>query len=216
MPFRKALVWIRSHYLDHPKELFLYSVAAIIVTGAISVLADFMISWEQWGILVRSLLAIPTAAAIFILGYGLTLTYVDYRVAKDPEYKTWRQRLSPLMRQRVAMLIGAVLFVFMFAVAQKPGYTFAASVIVALVVGLFAFIRKTSREITRENIGLPDARDAAFDSHLRAQARKAAAARTLRNRGKGEKKGKKEKLSPEAQAAADREETLALERDLEG
>lgn len=205
MPFRKALVWIRNQYLDRPKELFLYSGIAFLVTGAISILADFLLSWDQWAILVRALLAIPTAAAVFILGYGLVLFYVDYRLARNPEYRTWRMRLSPLMRQRVSMLIGAILFVFMFAVAQQPGYTLAASVIVALATGLFAFIRKTSKELNREIVGLPDARDVAFDSHLRAQAKKAAEMRL--------RKGKKDKADKEKED--DKQEQLNLEKDLE-
>jgi glucan phosphoethanolaminetransferase (alkaline phosphatase superfamily) len=205
MPFRKALVWIHNQYLDHTKDLFLYSGIAFLLTAAISLLADFLLSWEQWAILVRAALVIPTAASIFILGYGAVLLYVDFKTSRQPEYRTWRMRLSPTMRNRVAALIGAVLFVLMLAVAQQPGYTLAASFIVATVVGLFAFIRKTSKELTRANIGLPDARDAALDSHMRTQARKAAQTRLRRNK----KEEAKEEKDADARARLD------LEKDLE-
>lgn len=205
MPFRKALVWIHNQYLDHTKDLFLYSGIAFVVMTAVSFLADFMLSWEQWAILVRSALVIPTAASIFILGYGLTLLYVDYKSSRNPEYSTWRMRLSPTMRNRVSAIIGAILFVLMLAVAQQPGYTLAASFIVAIIVGLFAFMRKTSRELTRSTIGLPDVRDAALDSHMRIKAREAAQSRLRRNK-KQEAKDEKE---------AEELEKLNLEKDLE-
>lgn len=205
MPFRKALVWIHNQYLDHTKDLFLYSGIAFLVTAAVSFLADFLLSWEQWAILVRSALVIPTAGSIFILGYGLTLLYVDFQSARKPGYSTWRMRLSPTMRNRISALIGAVLFVLMLAVAQQPGYTLAASFIVALVVGLFAFMRKTSKELTRSTIGLPDVRDAALDSHIKAQARKAAETRLRRNK----------KQDAKDEREAEELEKLAIEKDLE-
>lgn len=205
MPFRKVLVWIHNQYLDHTKDLFLYSGIAFILMAAISLLADFLLTWEQWAILVRSALVIPTAISVFILSYGAVLLYVDFKTSRQPEYRTWRMRLSPTMRVRVAALIGAVLFVLMFAVAQRPGYTLAASFIVAAVAGLFAFIRKTSKELTRATIGLPDARDAALDSHMRAKAKEAAQSRLRRDK----KQDAKDEKNAESRAR------LKLEKDLE-
>lgn len=205
MPFRRALIWIRNQYLDHPKELFLYAIAAFLVTGAVSVLADFLLSWEQWAIFVRAALVVPTAAAIFVLGYSLAIAYVDYRTGRDPDYKSWRIKLSPTMRERVSALLAAVLFVLMFAVAQRPGYTFVASLIVAAAVGLFAFMRRTSDELTREAVGLPDVRDLSLQLHMKEQAKQAANKLTR----------KQAKEQAKAEKAQETREQIELEKRLE-
>jgi len=211
MPFRKALVWIRSQYINREKDLFLYSAIATAVMFGLTLLADFLLTWDQWAVFVRAILAIPASISIFVLGYGLAMKYSEHRQRKNPEYKDWRMKLSPLMRQRVSIVIGAVLFVCMFAVVQRPGYTFVSSVIIAVIIGLFVFMRKTIQEINRSRIGLPDSRDAAFDSHLRQQAKIQAEKRANR------KKNRKKKFSKEAQAQieADEAKILELERKLE-
>ncbi len=188
MPFRKALIWIRNQYYSNRGQLILLSTAGVILTGALGFLADFMLPWDQWAILVRAVIAIPASISLFVLGYAGTLAYVNYRSSTVENYRTWRVRLSPTMRQRVSAVIGAVLFVLMFAVTMQPGYTFVSSIIIALVVGLFAFMRRTSTEISRDDIGLPDARDVALDSHLRTTAQNA-----LKKRNAEERKAERDK-----------------------
>ena len=211
MPFRKALVWIRSLYVEHRKDLFLYGGILAAVLSGITVLADLLLVWDQWAIFVRAGLAIPASATLFTLGYALVMLYVDARAKRNEEYENWRQRLSPLMRQRVSIIIGAILLVLMFAVVQRPGYTLVSSLIIAVAIGLFAFRRKTIQELNREKIGLPDTRDASFDSHIRQRSREAAQRRAER-RGKRTKK-----LSEASQEELEREikERMELEKKLE-
>jgi len=173
MPFRKALIWIQDQYDENKKQLFLYSGIAFVLAAGLGFLADFLLPWAQWAIFVRAIIALPSAALAFILGYASTLFYVGYKKRTKSGYETWRTKLSPTMRQRASAVIGAVLFVLMFAVAMRPGYTLASSLIVASAVGLFAFMRKTSNELIRERVGLPDARDASLDAHIRTRAKRA-------------------------------------------
>lgn len=175
MPFRKALIWIKKQYLENPMRLFLYSGAAAALLIGISFLLDIILPWNQLAIFVRSLFALPLAVALFVVSYAGVIAYVEKKKADATEepFLTWRERLSPTMRTRVAFIIGAVLFVFMFAAAEGPGYTMVAGIIVASVVGLLTFVRKTSEELRRATIGLPDTRDAVFEAHMRERARAA-------------------------------------------
>lgn len=175
LPFRKILIWIKKQHTTSRVRLFLFSGLGAAVFAGISFLVDVLLPWNQWAILVRTIICVPLAVALFVLSYSFVITYVEKKkeLAVEQPYETWRERLSPTMRNRIAIIIAAVLFVLMFAVTMKPGYTIAASIIVAIVAGLFTFIRKTSAELRRESIGLPDARDAAFDSHIRQTAKKA-------------------------------------------
>jgi len=182
MPFRKALIWIRNQYYANRSQLLILSAAGVILTAALGFLADFLLPWDQWAIFVRAIVAIPASLALFILLYSATLAYVTYRSRTVENYRTWRVRLSPTMRQRVSAVIGAVLFVLMFAVTMQPGYTFVSSLIIALIIGLFAFMRRTSTEISRDDIGLPDARDVALDSHMRTTAQNALKRRNAEDR----------------------------------
>ncbi len=207
MPFRRALIWIRNQYLTKPKDLFLYAGVASLVMAGLSFLADFFLPWDQWAVFIRALIALPEAAAFFVLGYGATLWYVEYKERTKENYSTWRSKLSPTMRQRASAIAGAVLFVVMFAVTQQPGYTFVAGIIVAIVIGLFAFMRRTSQELARDSIGLPDARDASLNSHIQARVRANAAKRSS-NSKKDAKEAKKQEKADEIQAARDLEKRL--------
>lgn len=203
MPFRKALIWIKKQYTGNSFRLFLFSGVGVILFAGISLLLDFLLPWNQTAVFVRAIISLPLAACIFVFAYGGVIAYVDRRVrdSEESSYKTWRERLSPTMRTRISIIIGAVLFVIMFAVTMRPGYTIAASCIVAIVAGLFVFMRKTSLELRRETIGLPDARDAAFDSHVKKVAQ---TARQSRRSKKVQEELEREK-----------EKTLKLEENLE-
>lgn len=197
MSFREALIWIRNRYWKDRKQFFLYSGVASAILIGLGILADIFLPWTEWALIIRTAIALPTAIALFFLGYGLTLFYVGRRTKANPDYRTWRVRLSPTMRQRVSFVVFALLFVLILALVEQPGYTFVSSLILAIIAGLFTFMRKTSSELTRDKIGLPDSRDVALEQHLKE-----------RRKSPAKKKAEKEK-------AEDVEKTAKLEEDLE-
>jgi glucan phosphoethanolaminetransferase (alkaline phosphatase superfamily) len=185
--FRRLLVAIRNEYLYQRKRLFVVSAVASVLLGALSVGLDFLLPWQSWGMVLRTLLLIPTAASIFVLGYAAVIGYCFFK-AQDETWVSLRSRYSPTWRQRISMVIGALLFVMIYAITMKPGYTLTSSIIVAIVIGLFVFMRKTSLEINREELGIPDARDAALNTHLRRRSAEVRAPKEVKQRTKEEEK----------------------------
>lgn len=174
MPFRKGLIWIKRQHTNNKTRLFLVSGLAALVLGLVGVVIDIFLPWNQVAIFLRALFALPLGVALFVFVYSIVISRVEFRkenLEPGEEYLTLRERLSPSMRVRLSFIIGAVLFVLMFAVTESPAYTFMAASIMASVLGIFTFTRKTSQELRREAIGLPDSRDALYEAHMRERAR---------------------------------------------
>jgi len=187
--FRRLLVQLRNQYLYNRKRLFVYSGAASALLAAITIGIDFVLPFASWGMLIRTLLLIPTSVAIFVLGYSAVIAYTFYK-ADDENWTSLRAKYSPTWRQRISMVIGAILFVLVYAISMKPGYTLTSSIIVAIVIGLFVFMRKTTVEINREELGIPDARDAALNTHLRRRSAETHTRAETRQKTKSDEKAK--------------------------
>lgn len=164
--FRRVLSLIRRELVNNRSRLFLIAGVATLVLGGVTVGLDFILPWGGWGMIVRTVLLLPTAVAIFVLGYGLSLLYYFFKKRND-DWLSLREKFSPTWRMRISMMIGAVLIVLVYAITMKPGYTFVSSIVAAIVIGLFVFMRKSTVELNREDLGIPDARDAALNTHLR-------------------------------------------------
>lgn len=167
MLFRKGLVRVRKEYNLNPKNLFLYSGIASILGILLTLLCDIFLPFVLWGQSVRGLILIPTSAAFFVLGYGFSLFLHYSKVAADPTWVPFRLRYSPTWRRRIALIVGAMMFVGIYANGFRIGYTAIAAVFVAMVIGLFAFIRTTKDEANREELNIPDSRDTKYEDNLR-------------------------------------------------
>jgi len=205
--FREALLLIRDWFLTDRKKLFLIAGAASAILGLITVAADLFLPWGSWGMVARTLLLVPTSVALFVLGYAGAIWWTFFK-ARDPEWTNVRARFSPTWRQRISAIIAAILLVVIYAVTTRPGYTLTSSVIVAVIIGLFVFMRKTVAEINREELGIPDARDAALNTHLRRRA--SAVKPRVETRAKAAANAK-----TEAKAAKLRAKLAATEAELE-
>ena len=200
MPFRNFLVWVQKSYASGKRNFFLSSGLAAVVSLGLALMADLLLPWDQWAIFVRALVAIPGAVSVFVFSYGFTLYQASLRRKRNNEYETWRAKLSPRMRTQASAVVGAVLFVVMFSVTMQPGYTIIAALVVAAITGLFAFMRKTSLELNRERIGLPDSRDTVFANHMRDKAKESA---------------RKKDPKGDSSRGSEHEKKLALEKKLE-
>lgn len=207
MLFRKVLLFIKRQYMYHRARFFLYAIGAFILLAGISIGVDFLLPWEGLGMFLRVFILIPLGSVIFALGYAGALAYYFMR-SQDEQWVSWRDKFSPTWRQRISMIVGAVLVVLIIATnSNNPGYTLVTSCIAAVIVGLFVFMRKTSSELRREELGIPDARDVVLNSHLQ---RKSAS-------NANKKDNRKDKLDAKAQARVDkaRAQLAAAEADLE-
>lgn len=167
MYFRKALVRIRKEYNEDPKRLFMYSGIASLICILVGLGLDFFLPFELWGNVIRSLVLIPSSISMFVFGYGFSLFLHYAKLESDPDWTPFRLRYSPTWRRRIAIIAGAFMFVGMYANGFRIGYTALASLFVALVIALFAFMRTTREETKREELNLPDSRDTRYEQQMK-------------------------------------------------
>lgn len=166
MLFRKFLIRIRREYHTNPRRLFLFSLLAVLLFTGIGIVADVFLPFIMWGNAVRSAILIPTSTAMFVLGYAVSLFLHYSRTNSNPEWVPYRLRFSPTWRRRIALVVLAFMVVAVYSNGFRIGYTAAASVFVALGIALFAFIRTTKEEAKREELDLPDTRDARYEQQM--------------------------------------------------
>lgn len=167
MLFRKFLVRVRKEYNTEGRRLYILSALAVVVLLGISIICDILLPFNGWGNIIRCLVLLPTSVSLFVLGYAVSLFFHYARMEGDPSWVPYRSRLSPTWRNRIAAIIAAFLVVGIYANGFRPGYTFIASLFVAIGIGLFAFIRTTREEAKREELGVPDVRDTRFNENMR-------------------------------------------------
>ena len=167
MAFRKFLVRIRREYHQNPKRLFIGSFLSTLIFVGLGLLADAFLPFESFGNVVRSIVLIPTSISMFVLGYAISLFMHYARVSSDPNWTPYRLRLSPSWRRRVSAVVGAMMFVVIYANGFRVGYTPTSSVAVAIAIALFAFMRTTKEEAAREQFDIPDVRDVKYNSHMK-------------------------------------------------
>lgn len=161
--FRKFLIKIRAWDRDNRKKFYLTSAGILIVSIAAGILVDMYLPFNGWWNALRSLILIPTTISLFAIAYAMSL-YLHYRkIATDSTWIPFRARTSPMWRRRIALIIGAVLFVIVYANGYGIGYTFSSSALVSAGLGLLAYIRTNREESVREQLEIPDARDVVYN-----------------------------------------------------
>jgi hypothetical protein len=187
MFFRKALVRIRRYYETQRSKLFL--ISALVVAGSVGagVAGDALLPFTTGWNLLRTVLLIPTAGSVFILGYAASLWLHHWQRGRNPDWVPLRARVSPTWRRRISAVVAALMFVLVAAVNYNVGYTLISSLFVAVVIALFAFMRTTREENQREAFGIPDIRDTRFEQERRKAADKRRALIEERKTSRGRK-----------------------------
>ena len=162
--FRKFLIRIRVSYGTNYRRFFATMLATVFLTTAIGVLVDELVPFRGIYNVLRSILLIPSAASIFALLYGISLFFHGARVNQDPAWIPYRARWSPAWRRRLSAVLGAILAVVIITSSYRVGYTFINSLCGAGIIALLAFIRLTSQEKSRADLGIPDAQDLQFQA----------------------------------------------------
>lgn len=162
---RKGLIRIRREYNTNRKNLFILFGGIFTVSLILSLVLDIFCSFTSVWNFIRSLILIPLSVSIFVLGYSASLYLHNNRMMEDPEWVPYRSRYSPKWRRYISMIIGSFLLVFMYANGYHVGYTLTASLFVAIIIALFAFMRLTRNEMLLEELEIPDARDIRYNKH---------------------------------------------------
>lgn len=164
--FRKFLTFLRKGFNTRGKKYFYLWGSILVAALAASILVDLFVPFGAWWNLIRTAVLVPLSLSIFAIGYAIGLTLHRMR-STDPEWKPYRTRFSPLWRIRIAAIVAAVGLVLVYAAGESPVFTLFSSVLLAIGLALLAFVRRTSTELKREKLGIPDARDVSYDSEVR-------------------------------------------------
>ena len=184
---RKFLIRLRKEYYADVRKFYIRFGGVAAVLAIVTLLADWLLPFGGWGTLVRSFLLVPTAVAIFSTAYGLSLYLHEAQLRANEDWRPYRARFSPRWRLQISAVVGALLFVFAYASTRGVGYTLTSSIIGAVIVALFAFVRTTREESKRVKLGIPDARDVAYDARRRQYERDLQAKKDAKERKKKEK-----------------------------
>lgn len=165
--FIRYLVRIRKEYNKRAKRLYLVSGGAALLFSLASFGIDFVLPYEGWGNIVRSVFLVPVSLALYTFLYAVSLFFHYAKQAGDPDWQPYRMRWSPSWRLRMSAVIIALMFVLVYANGFRPGYTFTSSLFVVVVITCIAFCRRTRDEIIRDNLGIPDTRDIEYNARLK-------------------------------------------------
>ncbi len=164
--FRKFLTFLRKGLNTRGRKYFYLWGAVLGVALLASVLVDVFVPFGAWWNLIRTVVLVPLSVSIFAVGYGIGLILHRMR-STDPSWRPYRTRFSPLWRMRISAIVAALGFVVLYATRESAVFTLFSSALLALGLTLLAFMRRTSQELKREDLGIPDARDVSYDSEVR-------------------------------------------------
>jgi len=164
--FRKFLTFLRKGQNTKGMGYFYLWGGVLLGSALAAVLVDLFVPFGAWWNLIRTVVLVPLSVSIFAVGYGISLILHRTRI-KDPSWRPYRTRFSPLWRMRISAIVGALGLVLIYASNESPLFTIFSSGILAVGFALFAFMRRTSQELKREKLGIPDARDVSYDSEVR-------------------------------------------------
>lgn len=164
--FRKFLTFLRKGQNTQGRKFFYLWGSILFLSVLAAVLVDLFLPFGAWWNLIRTLVLVPLSVSMFAVGYGIGLILHRIR-SKNPEWRPYRTRFSPLWRMRISAIAAAIGLVLVYASGDSPVFTIFSSFLLALGLGLLAFMRRTSQEMKRETLGIPDARDVSYDAEMR-------------------------------------------------
>lgn len=167
LTFRKILIWIKRKTNTDAKNLYIINGSIFIISAILSIIFDMLTPSDGIWMLLRLIFLAPITSTLFILSYSLSYSTHNKMIINNPEWLSFRDRFSPSWRNRISIIIGAVLIVVAYASSpEMTGYTLISSVLLTVVVNLLAFIRKTTTEKEREELGIEDLRDIEYKKVL--------------------------------------------------
>lgn len=165
-PLEKFTNFLRSQYLRNIKQTVTYLSIALLAAIVVSVLFDYFVPFSSWGNVIRAFVVLADSVIFFSVGYLATFFIYMSQRASNPDYINFKDRFSPSWRNRISIVIGAVLFTMAITANQGLAYTIVSGIIVAGFVGIINFISRTEEEKDREFYGVPDKRDNAYRDAL--------------------------------------------------
>lgn len=189
---RKYLIKLRVLFKTDLKATLIKSGLLVLLFGIITFSVDYFLPFGGLSTILRSVLLVPTAFLIFTFLYLIGLHFHYSNMENNPEWSPYRSRFSPIWRRRIAVIAGAFLVVIAQGVNQQVGYTFTSSILGAMIIVILAFIRTTTEEANREELGIPDARDIEYDRKRRLAERERIKKKAEKKYSSKKKKDKKD------------------------
>lgn len=164
---RQALINIRKISKGNRQKYFAVTGTALAILIGIAVIIDSLLPFEGWLTLLRSALVIPISLLMFSFGYALSVFLYEMQMQKNDDWVPFRLRFSLNWRRRIAIIAGAIIFLFIYATSPSPLYTTMSSAYIAIILAVLAFIRPTNAESIREELNIPDVRDIKYEEHMK-------------------------------------------------
>lgn len=149
-----------------PNTLTIYGFGSVTLLSIIAILIDRFLPFTVWWNVLRAVISVPLAAAMFTMGYAEAISQHEKK-EEDPDWISFRDRFSPSLRKRISAVIGAFLVVIAYASSGTILNTVITAGILATILGLLAFMRLTHKEKIEEKYDIPDARDIDYNRRLK-------------------------------------------------
>lgn len=209
--FRKFLLWIKNQNKNNAKQFFGIVSAVFVISTFFAYFVDYSTPFFGLWMFVRAFILIPLSITMFLLLYSLALFLHKKMRERNPAWPTFRERFSPSWRNRISIIVGAFLLLVIYTSQEQVGYTFVSSLIMAIVIALFAFMRKTKEEKVRADLGIPDERDVEYSRLVKELEKDQEQQRRIKTQKKSQKKYEKWGIKDENYVEEIEEETETIE-----
>lgn len=160
--FLNFIAELKRRLIKDYKKYNLICIGVFVGGSILSILTDLFIPWTFIGNIIRCLIAVVDAAALFSLFFGIRVKFIKTNVdtEKDGILK-YITTLSHKQRVNVSIIlfVATIIMFFLLTQVRNIGYTITASIIFTIWIGLFYFIRPTYDEIVDASYGFEDIRD---------------------------------------------------------
>lgn len=201
---QKYINYLRKSYFSNFKSISIKSSIALVLFIITGVLIDVFIPFNAWGNTIRAFLVAFGGFAAFTFCYLIGFFLYQSRRNKIDNYVKIKDRFSPSMRRRIAIVIFAVLMASIISTGKTPLYSTVNYFIIASIVALIVFVSMSDEEEDREYYGIPDSRDKVYyDTLERLQTE-----RELKKQSRKNKKDKNKNTNNNEETQAEIEEVL--------
>lgn len=201
---QKYINYLRKSYFSNFKSISIKSSIALVLFIITGVLIDVFIPFNIWGNTIRAFLVAFGGFAAFTFCYLIGFFLYQSRRNKIDNYVKIKDRFSPSMRRRIAIVIFAVLMASIISTGKTPLYSTVNYFIIASIVALIVFVSMSDEEEDREYYGIPDSRDKVYyDTLERLQTE-----RELKKQSRKNKKEKNKNTNNNEETQAEIEEVL--------
>lgn len=159
---QKYINYLRKSYFSNFKTIAIKTSIALTLFIISGVLIDIFVPFNAWGNTLRAVLVAFGGFVAFTFCYLIGFFLYQVRRNKTDNYTKIKDRFSPTMRRRIAIVVFAILMAAIISTGKTPAYSTINYFIVASIVALVLFVSMSEEEEDREYYGIPDSRDKVY------------------------------------------------------